>query len=398
MCSPSLRVAWMFGILAAPASAQDSLFRTPGMPARASSGQTDRFSNEFNPAIGVVIDAIVDHLDTDVEMADDGFDATVRSFEASINGRVDPDWWLYATVVYADEDEEIELEEAASHFTGFDSNTTLRFGRFFADFGKQMQAHVHDLPYPERPGVLAEYLGDELPGTGAQIDHWWVSGDASTLRASFGVFADLERGHEDDDAGTAVALDDRKDADELALSLRATQFMDVGETGVFQWGFSALHLADFAFEDEANGLTEDGLSNTVYGLDLTYGVDSEDGLSGWTFGGEYLIQSGDIGAETNGAATALEVLDDDVSGFYAWGERRFGAKSSAGILYGQLEHPEEGTPSDNEVTAYYTRNLSEYARLRFAVSQLDADDGGDETRLLIQLTTFAGPHAHGVNW
>lgn len=381
---------------AATATAQSPTYSTPGMPQRAGTGQTDRFSNEFNPAIGAVLDAFADWLDADG--GEDGLDADVRSFEVTLNGRVDPSWWAYAVVVAADE--EVEVEEAAAHYTGLDSRTTLRFGRFFADFGKQMQAHVHDLPYPDRPGVLAEYLGEELPGVGAQVDHWWPTGDASALRASFAVFADLEtHGHgEAEPEGAEVALADRKDADELALTARLTQFLDVGANGVLQWGLSARHLPEFAFVDEANALEAEGLANTVVGLDLTFGLDAEDGLSGWTFGGEYLVQTGDLSAEANGGLTALDVLDDDVAGFYVWGERRFDQRHAAGLLFSQFEHPEADAPEDLEVTAYYTRNMTEFARLRFALSQLDSDEDGDATRALVQLTTYFGPHAHGVNW
>jgi hypothetical protein len=385
------------------ALAQQPAFTTPGMPVRTAtagdaSGQTDRFTNTFNPAIGAVLDAVLDWVDAD--SGDDGFDAEVRSFELTFNGRVDPSWWAYAVVVA--DTEEIEVEEAAAHFTGLDSSTTLRFGRFFVDFGKQMQAHVHDLPYPDRPGVLREYLGDELPGVGAQVDHWWATGDASALRASFGLFADLEAGHghgEDEEGeGIEPTFDERKDLDAFALTTRVTQFMDVGERGVFQWGLSARHLPEFGYADEVNMLEATDLSNTVYGVDLTYGLDSEDGLSGWTFGGEYLLQSGDLSAEADAGLTALEVLDDDVAGYYVWGERRFDVKQSAGVLFSSFEHPEAGAPGEDEVTAYYTRNMSEFARLRFAASQRWSDEDGDSTRLLVQLTTYFGPHAHGVNW
>lgn len=389
--------------LGGPALAQQPAFTTPGMPVRPAaagdgSGQTDRFTNTFNPAIGAVLDAVFDWVDAD--SGEDGFDAEVRSFELTFNGRVDPSWWAYATVVA--DTEEIEVEEAAAHYTGFDSNTTVRFGRFFVDFGKQMQAHTHDLPYPDRPGVLREYLGDELPGVGAEVDHWWATSDTSALRASFGLFADLEGGHghgeEEEVEGVEQSFGDRKDLDAFALTARVTQFMDIGERSVFQWGLSGRYLPEFGYVDEVNMLEARELSNTVFGLDLTYGLDSEDGLSGWTFGGELLVQTGDLSAEADAGLTALEVFDDDVTGFYVWGERRFDAKHSAGVLFSSFEHPEPGAPTEDEVTAYYTRYMSEFARLRFAASQLWSDEDGDSTRLLVQLTTYFGPHAHGVNW
>jgi hypothetical protein len=391
------RVTALFALAAAaPAVAQGPAFSSPGMPVRRTAAADGRFSNEFNPAIGVVLDAILDHLDTDG--GEDGLDGRVRALELTLQGRVDPEWWAYAAIV--SDGEEIEVEEAAAHYTGLDSNTTLRFGRFFVDFGKQMQAHVHDLPYPDRPGVLAEYLGEELPGIGAQVDHWWATGDASALRVSFAVLTGLEAHDHGDEGEEGVALEtaERQELDELALTFRATQFFDVGETGVLQWGVSARHLPEFGLHDETNMLEEEGLSNTVYGLDLTYGLDSEDGLSGWTFGGEYLVQSGDLSAEANGGLTDLDVFDDDVAGFYAWGERRFDQRNAIGVLFGSFEHPEPGTPNEDEITAYYTRNLSEFARLRLAVSHYESDEDGDATRVLLQLTTFLGPHAHGVNW
>jgi len=379
------------------AEAQQPVFTTPGMPQfRRARGQTDRFSSEFNPAIGAVLDGILDWLDT--EGGESGLDAELRTLEVTLNGRVDPRWWAYAVVVASEEG--FEIEEAAAQYTGFDSHTTVRAGRFFVDFGKQMQSHVHDLPYTERPGVLAEYLGAELPGVGVQIDHWWATSDTSALRASFGLFGDLEGGHEDDEeeVSPALLLPERKDVNELALTARVTQFLDVGERGIFQWGASARFLPEFALVDETNALDADSLSNTVAGLDLTYGTTSDDGLSGWTFSGEYLVQDGDLGASPNGTVTALDVLNDSVTGFYAWGERRFDRTHTVGVLYSQFEHPEADAPLDREITGYYTRNLSEFARLRFALSQLDSEENGDSTRFVVQLTTYFGPHAHGVNW
>ena len=99
-----------------------------------------------------------------------------------------------------------------------------------------MQAHTHDLPTFERPGVLAEYLGEELSGTGIQADHWWVTGDESALRASVGLFGAFELEHEhneagedhSDDEGPELALPGRKEIDEFGLTARVTQFMGCG--------------------------------------------------------------------------------------------------------------------------------------------------------------------------
>ena len=386
---------------ASPLFAQGTAFQTPGMPIWAASGQVDRFSSEFNPAIGALIDGFGDFIDAEGD-EEDGLDLYLRSFEMTANGRVDPNWWGYAVIVYADE--EVELEEAAVTYDGFEGQTSMRFGRFFVDFGKQMQAHIHDLPYPDRPGVLAEFLGEELPGVGVQLDHWWTTGESSALRASLGIFGEFElgghHGEEEEEGGEEeleIGLPGRKDADELGLTARVTQFMDAGSTGVFQWGASARHIGGYSLTDEANDVSIEDLTQTTFGIDAPYGFDSDDGLSGWTFGAEGLLATGDIGAEDDGSGS-LVAVDDDKSGYYVWAERRMDIQNTFGVLYSSFEHLEAEDTTEDQITAYYTRNFSEFARLRFAVSHASIEDAEDSTRFLVQLTTFFGPHAHGVNW
>ena len=391
---PALALSGALSLTASPLLAQGAAFQTPGMPVWAASGQVDRFSSEFNPAIGALLDGFADFVDTD-EPGEDGIDLSLRSFEMTVNGRVDPNWWGYAVIVYADD--EVELEEAAVTYQGFEGHSTVRFGRFFADFGKQMQAHIHDLPYPERPGVLAEYLGDELPGVGAQFDHWWTTSETSALRASFGLFGDMELG-EEGSGGIGAAIPERKDASELALTARVTQFMDAGKTGVFQWGASVRHLGGFSLEDEDAAESVEGLSSTTAGFDLTYGFDSDDGLSGWTFGAEALLTVGDLGAESDQVTGNLAAFDGERSGAYVWAEHRADVQNTYGLLVSSFEQLDAESNDQTQLTAYYTRHLSEYARLRFAVSHASIEQAEDSNRFLVQLTTFFGPHAHGVNW
>ena len=389
-------------ILTLSVPAQD--FTTPGMPQQSRYGQTDRFSNEFNPAIGVIVDTEATYLWSDDDDAE-GIDFDLRVLEFTTNAWIDPTAWGYAVIV--SDGEEIEAEEAALHYLGFGERTTVRAGEFFVDFGKQMQAHVHDLAYPARPLVLRRYLGDELGGTGMQVDHWFATGDESALRFSFGVFDSLAggghghgHGEEEEEEGPEVHVDERMDAGDLSYTARVTQFMDVGENGVFQWGASARHVGGFGLEDDENGLEEEDLSNTVYGFDLTYGWTDETGTSGWTIGTEALFAEGDLGGEVvdPGGGPELEVFDDDVMGWYLWIEREMDRNNAAGVLYSVVEEIEHDTPETSEATVYWSRYLSEYLRFRVAVSHLDPDEGDSETEATIQLTGFLGPHAHGVSW
>ena len=77
------------------------------------------------------------------------------------------------------------------HYIGLGGHNTLRAGRFFVDFGKQMQTHVHELRTLERPLVLRTYLGDEVKGDGLQCDHWFARGRKTAVRWSIGAFASL---------------------------------------------------------------------------------------------------------------------------------------------------------------------------------------------------------------
>ncbi|HRV81365.1 MAG TPA: hypothetical protein P5218_08015, partial [Planctomycetota bacterium] len=143
----------------------------------------------------------------------------------------------------------------------------------------------------------------------------------------------------------------------------------------------------------------------VYGVDLTYGTSDETGISGWTFGGEWLTSRGDLNAQVDDMGTPLNFADDTLSvlhgnrsGYYVWGEHAFNKFHSAGLLYSEFEQAAAGAPSDSELVAYYTRNLTEFSRLRFGVSYADPEDGNDSTAFLVQFTNFFGSHAHGVNW
>src|SRR5688572_193969 len=236
-----LLLAWL-GVLALTSTAQGPAFQTPGTPvyptppaAPADSGQTDRFASVFNPAFSFVVDTVADYVD--FEDSPDGFDADLRTLEASAQAWVDPKAWAY--FIGAAEDEEFSIEEAALHYSGLDAvglaHSTLRAGRFFIDFGKQMQIHAHELRTLERPLVLRAYLGAEVAGDGLQWDHWTPAGDTAAVRWSLGAFSDLLP--EEAEFGTSELtpeVAERKRFGDLNFTARVSGFGDVGESGTLQ--------------------------------------------------------------------------------------------------------------------------------------------------------------------
>ncbi len=395
---PTISAFILTAALAGRLAAQGPAFESPGTPTNSTLGQTTRFSTEFNPAMGFVLDSHVDW--TDIDGGDDGFDLAVRLLEFNAAAYVDPSVWAYVVIV-AEDLEEIGVEEAAAEYIGFENNSTFKAGRFFVDFGKQMQLHSEELRTLERPLVLREYLGAELAGTGMQADWWTPAGDETVVRVSLGVFASLlGEGHaheeEGDEAEPEGAVPDRKDFDEFSFTARLTGMRDIGEQGVLQLGTSARVVPEFSFAFDA--LEESELSNAVYGADLTYGWKSETGERSLVLGGEALAFHGDLAAEVDDplAPTALDVVDDDVFGYFAFADYGWDRFNSAGAQFSSAELPEDPSEDASELDLYYTRHLTEFRRLRFGVTLGDGFE--EDARAYVQFTNFFGSHAHGINW
>jgi hypothetical protein len=371
-------------------------FATPGMPARSAmpqqatdaSGQTSGFSSVFNPAFAFVVDTLADYSDGD---GDDGLELSLRSAELSAKSWIDPDAWAYFVAVA--EEEGLAMEEAAIHYKGLGDTHTLRIGRFFLDFGKQMQAHVHDLRTVDRPLPLRAYLGSELGGDGVQWDAWTPGGETGALRWSLGVYGAINSESEDlEDLGIERELGGRKDLGDLAMTARLTSFMDIGEESTLQLGASWLGIPSYSAEGGSEEAED--LSQNVVGFDATYGFGA-DGEDKWTFGTEFLFASGDTTLGLDGGD--LVVDDQGLTGFYLYGDWAFEPNQSVGLQLAEAELPRLDGEDASEIDIYYTRHISEYHRVRLAVRQSSIADE-DNFALLVQYTGFVGAHAHGVNW
>ncbi len=384
---------------------QGTVFQTPGMPnmgIRISSGmgQVTRFSNEFNPAFSFIVDAAAEAVDTDGGR--DGFDAALRSFEFTGNAWIDPYAWAYFVGVY--EDEALEIEEAAIHYIGLGSRNTIRAGRFFIDFGKQMQIHVHELRTLERPLALRTYLGNEVAGEGLQWDSWTTAGDSTAIRWSLGAFSNASP--HDDDASFEFETSSPRKGRDLTYTGRVTGFTDVGDRGIFQLGASARVLPRFemAANDGAGGEVDvgDDLTNVVYGLDATYGWVGATGIDSWSMGVELLANAGDNGVVLTGADPTdpndYTLTDRTVYGGFAWLDYAWNRFNAVGLQYSQVELPDLNQSRVSEIEAYYTHMFSEFHRLRFVLAHRDSDLDGESSRAVVQYTAVLGAHGHGVNW
>jgi len=385
----------------APAPAQQADIPSPGGYG-GGLGQTTRFDNEFNPAISFVIDVVGDYLNE--KDGEEGLDLQLRRMDLLLADWVDPNAFAWVTIAY--EDQEFGLDEAAIEYIGLPGRHTLRAGRFFVDFGKQMQAHVEQLRTIDRPLVLRDFLGTELAGDGVQWDYWQPAGDTTMVRYSLGTFGDLSDGERSVDTDEAAAsVPARKRIDELNYTARVSALTESGDNGTLQFGGSGRFIPDFAFEHESSQLLAEGNSNSVLGLDATYGWQSDTGVSNFTTGLEYLWNTGDLAARVDDAGTPGDPSDDNLvvqngtrTGYYLFTDYGWAQKHATGVQYSKRESSAASGAERGELDVYYTRRLSEFLRLRFGVTYANDEAGPDSMRFAIQLTGFVGPHSHGLNW
>ncbi|HYA88880.1 MAG TPA: hypothetical protein VEI57_17695 [Nitrospirota bacterium] len=143
--------------------------------------QKKEIPSEFNPAIGLVGETIFSYSSKgSAETGSDrpgGYDIFQRSVELNAAASVDPFTKGYV-VVNASADpvtgeSTLGVEEAAIQTTSFPGNLEVKAGRFFGEFGRLGYIHDHELPFVNRPLVLAQYIGGESRTDGLQIN-WLV--------------------------------------------------------------------------------------------------------------------------------------------------------------------------------------------------------------------------------
>ncbi len=325
----------------------------------------------------------------------------LRSLEVMAQAWVDPTAWAY--FVANSDGEALNVEEGAVHYKGLGGHNTIRAGKFFIDFGKQMQTHVHELRTIERPLALRVLLGEEVKGNGVEWDDWIAAGDSTAIRWSLGRLRQplpRDAGRLRPDGRSQPFGPRAQEAGDLNFTARLTGFTDVGEHGVLQIGSSARVIPSFQADYAPSGDQLTGLSNTVVGADITYGWKSDTGVNAFTLGGEYLLDTGDTGFSITNPGGAGTIASDGstLSGWFAFADYALDQNNSFGIQYSQADLPDGASTSANEADIYYTRSFSEFQRIRLDLTRYDEDGSDPSFRAAIQYSFIVGAHGHGVNW
>ncbi len=115
---------------------------------------------------------------------------SIPNTEIALDGAVDPYFKGFANILFkldAENQTQVELEEAFLQTTSLPGNLQLKAGQFLAAFGRQNTQHPHQWAFADTPLILARTLGPEgLRNPGAQVS--WLAPTSIYTEASLGIF------------------------------------------------------------------------------------------------------------------------------------------------------------------------------------------------------------------
>ncbi len=173
-----------------------------GTDSAAATTQTDQTASAPRAAGGYMNIGFVSLTDAgwstakDIEALQPGdHDPRVRGFtvpnaEISLDGAVDPYFKGFSNIVFKIDpngDTGVELEEAYALTTSLPANLQVKFGQFFAEFGRQNPQHPHSWAFVDQALVLSRMFGpDGLRSQGVRLS--WLLPTSFYSEALIGVF------------------------------------------------------------------------------------------------------------------------------------------------------------------------------------------------------------------
>jgi hypothetical protein len=227
--------------------------------------------SSFNPAIGMVLDASVDHR------SKVGGDFNFRAAELGFSASVDPFARMYSFMTGSREG--FEVEEAAAITTSLPWNLTAKGGRFFADFGRLPKNHPHEYPFVNTPLSIERMVGGETKADGAEVNYLFPT--PFFLRATFGGYNKMGEGND--------RLDDSKPRSWSRFTYlgRLNTYFDLTDNHSVELGSSLAFTPSVRLSDTSGG------SRNLSGVDLTYRYQPLDSTvyQGFTWGSELFVNS-----------------------------------------------------------------------------------------------------------
>lgn len=305
-----------------------------------------------------------------------------REIELALFGEVDPyaraEVRIEAGEERAGQETGIKLTEANLTLLTLPWGTQLKMGQMRNRFLYSNFIHEHDLPWPDRPNVLRNFLGEDgLVEKGAELTV--VPDLPFYLEGLVGAFN-----------GDNVTAFGRGKLNKPLVTGRLRTFLELTDTSALQLGASV-----------ANGQTPAQRGSTLAGYELKYKYRPESWLHPLlTLGGEGLFSIRRT-TVTNSDTGLTENRTRRRFGWYGYGELQPFTRWALGMRYDWSQFP-ENPGQERAIEPYLSFWPSEFLRFRLAYKNTDrdhrdgfTDNGGSARRVdeyLFQATFILGAH------
>ncbi|MFI5295855.1 MAG: hypothetical protein ACHQ0Y_12625 [Thermodesulfovibrionales bacterium] len=364
--------------------------------------------SEFNPSIGLVGETVFSYRSKGSSQTGSsrpgGFDAFQRSVELNTAASVDPFAKAYV-VANASADAHtgeatFSIEEAAIQTESLPLNLTVKAGRFFGEFGRLGYIHDHELPFVNRPLVLAQYIGGESRTDGIQVN--WLLPVEHYISLTLGVGNQFGGDNPPNDVGQFRHLSGWNYFGRLSTYFDLTPdiSLEPGVSGLWnphtkgQWD---PNVAPLPTDINNNTFTERERRLVGADLALSWKPLRNNQFQSLTWGTEVLYSDNRYDV-TDSSGNALLGSKVGSLGLYSYLTYKFHRQWSTGFLYGFVEDAQNNKAKTSEYSPYITWALSHWNQLRLqytytdhnAVSGLRPDNA-----VYVQWAWIIGSHSHG---
>jgi len=371
--------------------------------------QKKALPSEFNPSIGLVGETIFSYTSEPSSETGSsrpgGYDIFQRSVELNAAGSVDPFAKAYA-VINASADavtgeSTLDVEEAAIQTTSLPANLEVKAGRFFGEFGRLGYIHDHELPFVNRPLVLAQYIGGESRTDGVQVN--WLVPVEHYISFTFGTGVQFGGDNPPNFVG------EFRHGSGLNYWSRLSTYFDLTPDVSLEPGISGLvnPSTDAQWNPvppnpplpTVNGNTYTERERRLAGVDLVLSWKPlrNNQFQTVTWGTEVLYSDNQYDI-TDPTGKPLPSQTVGSYGLYSYVTYRWHRQWSGGVLYEWLEDIVNKQAKTSAYSAYITWALSHWNQLRLQYTFTDPNDATGfrpYSAVYLQWAWIIGSHAHG---
>jgi hypothetical protein len=363
---------------------------------------------EFNPAIGFVGETVTSYRSKGNDKTGSdrpgGFDFWARSLELNAAASVDPfaKGWVVANASAdaATGESTFGIEEAALQTTSLPGNLTLTAGRFFGEFGRLGYIHDHELPFVNRPMVLADYIGGESRSDGVQAN--WLVPTEHYISLTAGVGNNFGG-----DSPNPNNPGNYRPIGGLNFWGRASTTFDLTDNWSAEAGVSGLWNPKT--QDRGGALLQpNGVSTLtekerrLAGLDfkLSYVPLRDNQFKSFTWGTEILFSDNNFLFDPNGIPASGDEYRADVNslGLYSYVSYKWSRRWSAGFLFDYVQGAQNRSDEAFAYSPFVTLAVSHWNQLRLQYTHTDHNAASGlkpDDAIYLQWAWIIGAHSHG---